>query len=271
MSFASYTGTDIRLKNIVPAMSESVSGAENTAEQKSTEDCEVSSTIATAPEPTPDSFQTPFDATPIESEPFTKETVAAKTPEPEKPLFTKINIQNDDGATIDRATSIVSYIGDSVSLLQNAANEERNLKVTLPLSAFGLCNEVFTNACDEHNHLVLEAESVDGDPQLYELVYVDDGAYLSCMSSSLDEEYLHAVIVAAREHLLTTKEYCHQMVGYRGFSRPGEEGKQYIKTLCLNSFEMSSLQAALESMCESVNYEVIKNESGATCLRFTAR
>lgn len=263
MSLDTYAHSGLQLKNIEEPSS--------IAEENNTPfgDTAPAEDVAT---PTPPFESTGFYANlgvseqeepPVEKEPEEPSKVA---PSP----FTRINVkrESEDG---EAKAEIISYLGDSQSLLETAAKTERELGLTLPLSAFGLRSEVFERMCGDSTSLALAGPTEESDPELYELVRVSGGEFLSCLTSPLCISYLESTIVAAKEALLTTNRYEFKMVGYRMMPRDAGDRPRFVRTLRLNSYEMSALVEALDGVCDGVEHEVSTNEHGEPCILFTIK
>lgn len=172
------------------------------------------------------------------------------------PGFTVVNIDPTGVSMFSREYSpsfeVVDCVAEIDMLLKYMVRVERQNGITMSFRAYGVDPIVFEKA--------LPAEAMEGAPacvgipvdgrasgdngseEIYEMIEVDGALYLSCMSESLNQDYLHQVISEATEEIFTHGKYVYTLVGPRPLA--ARDGSQYfIETLKLNSYEMSVLLA----------------------------
>lgn len=170
------------------------------------------------------------------------------------PAFTVVDVDHSDIKAFAReytpTLEMLSCVADVNMLLTYMVSTERRLGVTLSLRAYGVDPVVFEEASrdtpDGEPKVVFikvpEKSSVDGyEGDIYELIDVDGVLYLSCVSESLNPDYLHQVIAEATEAVFTHGKYVYTLVGPRPLLM-GEDNRQWFtNTLKLNSYELSVL------------------------------
>lgn len=236
---------------------------------------------APAPVDDGDGLQDGTEATPYASTPATAVRMVSK--KLDRPSFTKMPIEATDCFSFARewrpTMEVTPYIGNKDLLLDYLFKLERHHKVTMPIKVCGIDPIVFQFL----EHAGLEgAEGVfyipnkkvpaegpgenEEMPPAYELIEVDGDLYLSCVTECLDEEYMNIVLSEATTAIKSTGHYTYQMVDYKKLAlEDGEEEGKLIRTLRLNTFEMSMLEAYMASIPEmEISYEVI-NEHQCIC------
>lgn len=194
--------------------------------------------------------------------------------EPFSPGFTLLDKNCEDfAAEFSPNMETPGYIGESAFLLSYLYKLERRFQLTMPIKACGIDPVVFEHV--EFVPLSTDANSaeattfcmdVDGTKVLYELAKVDNELYMSCVSECLNPDYMKAVIQDATVNMVERGEYVFPMVGYREMAlQEGESTAKLLRTLRLNTFEMSTLCAYMEGFNASVSFEVL---NGKQCIRF---
>lgn len=161
------------------------------------------------------------------------------------------------------------YIGDTSMILDYLYREERKHKITLPVRACGIDPVVFEYV----EHLTEGDEATpyfaipEGDnTHVYELIEVDGDLYMSCMSECLDPDYLHSIITAATTSMMETGNYIFRMTGLKRLAREdGSDTGRLLKTLRLNTYEMSALCSYMADFGVEPTFEVI---NGNKCICF---
>lgn len=221
----------------------------------------------------------PVGAPAVEAEegsPFTTEE-APNVPsrgETFSPGFTLLDKNCEDfAAEFSPCMETPRYIGDSQLLLSYLHKLERQFQLTMPIKACGIDPVVFEHV--EFVPLSADADSseattfcmdVDGTKVLYELAKVDNELYMSCVSECLNPDYMKAVIQDATVNMVERGEYIFPMVGYREMAlQEGESTAKLLRTLRLNTFEMSTLCAYMEGFNAVMSFEVL---NGKQCIRF---
>lgn len=177
------------------------------------------------------------------------------------PGFTVVNIDPTGVSLFSReytpSFETVDCVAEIDMLLEYMVRVERQNGITMSFRAYGVDPIVFAKALPAE---VLEgapacvgipvngrAATENGSEEIYEMIEVDDALYLSCMSESLNQDYLHQVISEATEEIFTHGKYVYTLVGPRPLAVKG--GAQYfIETLKLNSYEMSVLLAYMNGV-----------------------
>lgn len=138
-----------------------------------------------------------------------------------------------------------SSIADTSMLLEYIIDTERKHGITMSFPLTGVDPQVFSDALQTQSeeYAELTADRLialhHGDEEdIYELIVVDDVAYLSCISRTLNQSYLDSVITEVAEALYMHGEYIYTLVGPRQLSGTPVE---FIETLKLNTYEMSIL------------------------------
>lgn len=205
----------------------------------------------------------------------TEETpVSTSRGETFNPGFTLLDKNCEDfAAEFSPRMETPRYIGDSQLLLSYLYKLERRFQLTMPIKACGIDPVVFEHV--EFVPLSADADSaeattfcmdVDGTKVLYELAKVDNELYMSCVSECLNPDYMKAVIQDATVNMVERGEYVFPMVGYREMSlQEGESTAKLLRTLRLNTFEMSTLCAYMEGFDAVMSFEVL---DGKQCIRF---
>lgn len=170
----------------------------------------------------------------------------------------------------------VDCVADIDMLLRYMVSVERKNNVTMSFQAYGVDPIVFNKA--------VPADRPEGDPacvmipvagketstdyqgEVYEMINVDGSLYLSCMSESLNQEYLHQVIAEATEEVFTHGKYIYTLIGPRPLS-PVDGKQAFIETLKLNSYELSIL---LSYMSQMEGVSIVHGEyGGRSAIMFT--
>lgn len=202
----------------------------------------------------------------------------------EVPQFTVVDMGTSDLSNytreFDSSFAMTNCIAEIPMLLNYMVKMERTFNITLPFSAYGVDTIVFDEvAIKQENGLMtvdVEVTPTSGNDKhraYYEKIVVDGTVYFSCLSESLDTDYLYKVITEAAESMFMNGEYIYTLVGPRPLmgrtmipaeqlasyqavleesKNNSEEGssevpqkpievQQFIETLKLNSFEMSVL------------------------------
>ncbi len=184
-----------------------------------------------------------------------------------------------EGFTAECSTDMAtpSYIGDTQMLLAYLHTTERKYKVTMPIKACGLDPIIFEHT--ERVSLGEDGEGTDNEvPEnafilsvgeqrvLYELAKVDGELYLSCISECLDKDYLQSIIREATVSMMESGAYIFYMVGLREMAlQDGEETARLLRTLRLNTFEMSTLCAYMEGFGCEPQFQI---RDGRQCIYF---
>lgn len=170
------------------------------------------------------------------------------------PGFTVVNVEDNMVSVFAKeytsVDDVVGCVADVNMLLSYMIRTERTLGVTLSFEAYGIDPIVFEQAA---------AEIPDGQPRvvaipapgrevsddymgdLYELIEIDGHLYLSCVSESLNKDYLHQVIAEATEAVVTHGRYIYTLVGPRPLRAVDGAEQKFVNTLKLNSYELSVL------------------------------
>lgn len=167
--------------------------------------------------------------------------------------------------------AVKECVANIVMLLTYMVTTERKLGVTLSMRAYGVDPVVFEEASKDTPDgqprvvaiTVPGKESTDGyEGDLYELIDVDGVLYLSCVSESLNPNYLHQVIAEATEAVYTHGRYVYTMVGPRPLANDGSGKNEFIETLKLNSYELSVLLSYMNKLSGvHVSYGVYNGRS----------
>lgn len=177
------------------------------------------------------------------------------------PGFTVVDVDTQAVQGFSReytpAFNTVDCVADIDMLLRYMVSVERKNNVTMSFQAYGVDPIVFNKAVpadrpDDNPACVMipvEGKELSADYQgeVYEMIDVDGALYLSCMSESLNQEYLHQVIAEATEEVFTHGKYIYTLIGPRPLAQI--DGKQsFIETLKLNSYELSILLSYMSQM-----------------------
>lgn len=188
------------------------------------------------------------------------------------PCFTKVQPDDENYAgkfSLDMPH--VDYVGSTEILLKTLRDLEQHYKISMPIRSCGLDPVVFENAAkgDEENAPENQFIIMDGEtPVKYELVTVDGAMYASCMSAPLDTEYLHSVIREATMSITEQGYYIFHMVGLCVLATEGSGSDSLMRTLRLNSYELSVLCEYMESFGTDVEYGTY---GGRQCIYFKAK
>lgn len=147
----------------------------------------------------------------------------------------------------------VSFVGDISYLLNFINDTEARLKLTLPLSAYGLDRRIFDNM-----------KTINIENRTYEIVAIDDVAYLSCTSHILDAEFFNDVIKEATLSMVETKRYSFPLIGPRLFRDSDGEMKVFT-TMRLCTYELNCLIAFL-SKFNSVSMSILPAPGEGGCI-----
>ena len=183
------------------------------------------------------------------------------------PPFTPIAIdisENPKFKSWGLMCEFTSFIGATELLLTYLVSMEQKYGVTCPVSACGVNANLFDHiefvgeSEFGHKFVPVQVGETEDDVQWYEVVDADGERYLSCISTSLDPNYLESVISAANIALQDNGEFIYYLVGSRLLSdKDGGESK-LINTLKLNTYEMSSLVACMSQIPDiKISYEII--------------
>jgi len=159
---------------------------------------------------------------------------------------------------------LTGCVAEIPMLLSYMVKQERAFGVTLPFRACGVDTIVFDTSAvkQQDGPYTVEVPVTDGAGEhtaFYEKIVVDGIVFLSCVSESLDPDYLHRIISEAADALYIHGQYVYTMVGPRPLQGRtvdvkvevpmAEEGtapvpatqkcQEFIETLKLNSFELS--------------------------------
>lgn len=189
------------------------------------------------------------------------------------PCFTKVQPQEENYAgkfALDMPH--VEYIGMTEVLLKTLRDLEQKYKISMPIRSCGLDPIVFSNAA-KNPELETTKENLfvikDGDKTIdYELMEVDGELYASCMSAPLDTDFLHSVIREATMAMTEQGHYIFYMVGLCVLAGEGDEPDSLMRTLRLNSYELSVLCNYMESFGTEVEYGTC---DGRQCIYFRAK
>lgn len=145
------------------------------------------------------------------------------------PCFTVVDMEMDAVAPFSReytpTLSTTDCVAEIPMLLDYMVRLERKFGVTLPFRACGVDTIAFDNAATEREgapRLVKVAVSVDGmgkpmeqHDAYYEKIYVDGVVYMSCISESLNPDYLHRIIAEAVDAIYVHGQYVYTLIGPR--------------------------------------------------------
>lgn len=189
----------------------------------------------------------------VESAEASESIKEVEAPVKSEPTFTVVEVASDKVREFSREYSpvfdTVKCIADVSMLLQYMVATERKHNVTLSFPAYGIDPIVFEKAQDAMVGMPEDAPPCviipvpgrdESAGEMYEMIEVDGALYLSCISESLNPDYLHQVIAEASEGVFTHGEYIYTLVGPRPLS--SDAGNQtFVETLKLNSYELSVL------------------------------
>lgn len=177
------------------------------------------------------------------------------------PMFTVVNIEETDimsfAGEYTAIKDTVECVADVNMLLTYMVETERALGVTLSLEAYGVDPIVFNEAAqkvasDAPRVVSIMVPGKEKDEEyagdLYELINVDGKLYLSCVSESLNRAYLHQVISAATEAVMTHGKYIYSLIGPRPLATVDGGDQKFINTLKLNSYELSVLLSYMSQL-----------------------
>lgn len=187
------------------------------------------------------------------------------TLESDTPCFTVINMDSEAIPPFTREFSkrskVLDCISDADMLLSYMIDLERRYGVTLSFKAAGVDTTVFDQISIQQDggpkivSITLstgEGDDAESYEAFYERITVDGIVYLSCISESLDSDYLHQVISEATEELHTHNQYRYTLVGPRvldGYPVSDDSDEQaFLETLKLNSFELSIFISYIQSL-----------------------
>lgn len=169
------------------------------------------------------------------------------------PCFTVVDVDDETTSAFAKefSTSIhsVECIAEKNMLLDYMVRLERTYGVTMPFSACGVDTIVFDESAvqaGEGGPTVVELAIGEGDKKhsaFYEKIIVDGVVYLSCISESLNENYMYRVLSQATEAIYTNGKFVFTLVGPKYLGALGDDNKtpKFLDTLNLNSFELSVL------------------------------
>lgn len=188
------------------------------------------------------------------------------------PVFTKVETA-DKGAGVVGELSLqmprLRYIGETSMLLDYVRRLEKLHGVSMPVKACGLDPIVFAEATrgegeeESGNSFIIKDESEE---LSYELLSVDNGLYISCMTQCLNEDYLRSVLREATMEVAEHGEYTYYLVGFRELAKNEHEGTvSLIRTLRLNTYELSVLCSYMEQSGAMATYGTT---DGRQCIYF---
>lgn len=195
-----------------------------------------------------------------------------------RPAFTLIDVKEEVVRiyATEYFSNIVTrdFIADPQMLLDYMVSKERQLGLTVSFEVCGVDPRVFKEICGDNGDgapavITLSVKtSAEAREALYECVEVDGRNYLSCVSESLNPDYVHQVIADATEALYLTGKYVFTLVGPRPIESSAEQGVTYVlDTLKLNSYELGVLTSyMLQRGDVDMRYCII---NGRTCIEFT--
>lgn len=169
------------------------------------------------------------------------------------PCFTVVDVDEETTNSFAKefSTSIhsVDCIAEKGMLLDYMVRLERTYGVTMPFRACGIDTIAFDRSAvqtGDGGPTLVELVIGDGEKKhsaFYEKITVDDVVYLSCISESLNEDYMYRVLSQATEAIYTHGKFVFTLVGprYLGAFKGEDDTPKFIDTLNLNSFELSVL------------------------------